>query len=87
MITSDNQKYFHSIQNKNTSGPVWTGISLRGVVLANQDIDSRTVIQRHPWQYTQKISFNRRRFSILPKSEAGPIRLAKLNYYTDSYRK
>ena len=76
------------VQNKKeTMNPIYTGISVFGVVMADITQDGRQVLHRHPWHYTQKISFNRRRFSIVPKSETGPVKLAKLNYYTDSYKK
>ena len=72
---------------KETTLPVWTGISVHGVLMADRHGNTRVVYQRHPWHMTQKISFNRRRFSILPKSESGALKLAKFNYYTESYKK
>lgn len=72
---------------KSSAVPLWAGIGIHGVIIADQRGDFREPQHRHPWHFTQKISFNRRRFSITPKSEAGPMKLAKLNYYTDSHRK
>lgn len=72
---------------KDSSTVLWTGISVQGIILAEMAGDERLVTHRHPWYYTQKISFKRRRFSITPKTEAGQLHLTKFNYFTDSYRK
>ena len=75
-------------QSKKDSGQrLWTGISMQGVVMCEHRGDTRLVTRRHPWHQTAKISFNRRRFSIQPKTQAGPVKVAKLNYCTDSYKK
>ena len=70
-----------------TSKPIWAGISVHGVLTAEQQGSVRAVTRTHAWQNTQKISFKRRRFSIKPKSEVGIGKVAKLDYYTDSHRK
>ncbi|XP_074647744.1 tyrosine-protein phosphatase non-receptor type 13-like isoform X2 [Tubulanus polymorphus] len=67
--------------------PAWVGISTEGIILAELQGDTRIMIHRHPWSQTQKLSFNRRRFSVLPKSESKNLKVGKLSYYTDSYRK
>ena len=67
--------------------PLWVGISAHGVNISEKRVSSREMLQEFPWQFIQKISFNRKRFSILPKSEAGPVRNGKLNFYSDSFRK
>ena len=70
-----------------TSKPIWAGISVHGVLTAEQQGSVRAVTRTHAWQNTQKISFKRRRFSIKPKSEVGIGKVAKLDYFTDSHRK
>ena len=70
-----------------TSKPIWAGISVHGVLTAEQQGSVRAVTRTHAWQNTQKISFKRRRFSIKPKPEASIGKVAKLDYFTDSHRK
>ena len=72
---------------KTTSQAFWTGISVQGIITAEQQGVARVVTRRHPWQQTQKISFKRKRFSIKPKPQISGEKVAKLDYYTDSHKK
>ncbi len=62
-------------------------MSVYGIVSAELQGENRILNPRHSWHSTQKISYNKRRFSVLPKSEVGLLKQAKQNYFTDSYRK
>ncbi|XP_013396442.1 tyrosine-protein phosphatase non-receptor type 13 [Lingula anatina] len=80
--------YYKVLKNKgDKTSTVLVGIGIQGVALLESRGGLRRVTHQHPWQYTQKISFNRRKFSIQPKSDVGNLKLGKITYYTDSYRK
>ncbi|CAH1795007.1 unnamed protein product [Owenia fusiformis] len=80
--------FYRVFRRKNeTSSPLWVGVCSLGVLTAETRGGHRIITHKHSWQNTQKLSFNRRRFSVLPKSSSGAMKLTKLSYYTDSYRK
>ncbi|XP_064639301.1 tyrosine-protein phosphatase non-receptor type 13-like isoform X2 [Lineus longissimus] len=67
--------------------PTWVGVNVNGISIAEKQGDTRVVLQRHPWSMTKKLSFNRKRFSVLPKSDTKNLKIDKLSYYTDSHKK
>jgi len=70
-----------------TMTSMWVGISVQGVLISEQDtVGSRRVICRHAWNDTQKVSYNRRRFSIQPKPDPNIGKLPKLNFFTETYK-
>ncbi|KAL3876548.1 hypothetical protein ACJMK2_034389 [Sinanodonta woodiana] len=71
----------------NTNDLVWLGINAHELVVAETEGYNRVIVHRHPWTQTQKISFNKRRFSVQPKPDIGQVKSHKINYYTSSYRK
>ncbi|KAK3601912.1 hypothetical protein CHS0354_041851 [Potamilus streckersoni] len=71
----------------NTNDLVWLGINAHELVVAETEGYNRVIVHHHPWTQTQKISFNKRRFSVQPKPEMGQVKPHKINYYTSSYRK
>ncbi|XP_050390913.1 tyrosine-protein phosphatase non-receptor type 13 isoform X2 [Patella vulgata] len=82
--------YHKLLKNKHDSmSTVWVGISSRNLVIAENQGHERIIVQRHPWQSTQKISFNKRRFSVQPKPDIGThiAKPPKINLYCNTYRK
>lgn len=68
---------------------LYLGINSTGIKIVEMRGNIRTVLLDYPWVNTEKISFNKRRFSILPKTDVkiGQKQLAKTSYSTSSYRK
>jgi len=60
---------------------------MHNLILAEHSNNSRIMVHQHPWTSLQKISFNRRRFSIQPKPDLGQLKGFKMNFYTTSYKK
>ncbi|CAL1543398.1 unnamed protein product [Lymnaea stagnalis] len=81
--------HFHRLfKNKsNTDSFMWIGLSQHCLVLAEPEVQGRSIIQDYPWNAILKISFNKRRFSIQPKIEVAKGKPPKINFYTNSYRK
>ncbi len=66
---------------------LWVGISVHGIMVVDRLREPQQVIHRHPWLALQKVSFNKRRFGILPKTDVKSHRPFKLKYYLESYKK
>ena len=66
---------------------MWVGIGIHGILVSDRQYEPQRLLHRHTWIAVQKVSFNKRRFGILPKSESGPDKAQKLKYYTESYKK
>ncbi len=76
------------LQDKKYAGPpLWVGIGIHGVLVSDRQLDPQRLVHRHTWLAVHKVSFNKRRFGILPKSETGFDKAQKLKYYTDTYKK
>jgi len=59
-----------------------------GVLTAAKRGDSLLVADKfHLWTNIEKISFNKHRFSIRPKSSVNNGTTDKYNFFTESYRK
>jgi len=72
------------------SGVMWVGVNMNALVLAENSLlpgQPRIIIDAFPWARVQKISFNRRRFSVQPRPDLGQMKPLKLNFYTTSYKK
>ena len=81
--------HFHKLlKNKSDINRfTWVGITVKYLVLAESHSIQRNVMHQFPWQSILKISFNKRRFSIQPKPDVGQGKPAKINYFTNSFRK
>ncbi|KAK3091931.1 hypothetical protein FSP39_023798 [Pinctada imbricata] len=80
--------YYKLLKSKqDTSSAVWLGIKLKCMVIAESHTLHRVITQQYPWQAVQKVSFNKRRFSISVKPELAAGQPKKMNYFTNSFRK
>ncbi|KAH9490224.1 hypothetical protein Btru_036087, partial [Bulinus truncatus] len=81
--------HFHRLfkHKSNTDTYIWVGLSQHSLILAEPETVGRSIVQEHPWSSILKISFNKRRFSIQPKTEVIKGKPPKINFYTNSYRK
>ena len=67
---------------------MWLGISVDGVLTAGKHGDNLLVSDKfHLWTNIEKISFNKHRFSIRPKSSVNSGTADKYNFFTDNSRK
>ncbi|XP_069124056.1 tyrosine-protein phosphatase non-receptor type 13-like isoform X2 [Argopecten irradians] len=80
--------FYKLLKNKNdTTSIMWMGITVKCMILAENQGLQRAIDQHYAWNMIQKISFNKRRFSVQPKPDHGQGKPTKMNYYTNSYRK
>ena len=81
--------HFHKLLKKkgDSSNTIWIGLNINEMVLAENSGGQRIIVQHHPWGAIQKISFNRRRFSVQPRPDIGQVKPVKMNFFTTTYRK
>ena len=81
--------HFHKLLKKkgDLSNTIWVGLNINEMVLAENSGGQRIIVQHHPWGAIQKISFNRRRFSVQPRPDIGQVKPIKMNFFTNTYRK
>lgn len=76
------------LQKKNEPHSViWVGVNMHNLVFAENSNNQRIMVHHYAWSSLQKISFNRRRFSVQPKPDLGQLKGFKMNFYTTSYKK
>uniref|UniRef100_A0A914XM52 Uncharacterized protein n=1 Tax=Plectus sambesii TaxID=2011161 RepID=A0A914XM52_9BILA len=70
-----------------TGTALWIGIMPRGIVVFEERSGTRVATSQHPWQETQTLQFDKKRFVIVgvtPKDGGEP---KKTIFYTDDYKK